>query len=568
MNSQAPDSSSPLSPADLEARKALGKARLRENRIEDALRIYASILKDYPQDIDACLFIGDCYLAEGENDTALLMYNQALQIDPNHPAIQSRLRLARGAAYQPGQAAGQTLPNQASEVAKLLQRLTGRSTPISEAEVQRAARLLDEMIHQPHPARIVAARLNEIDELLPALLEVNIRQARSDGRPDVAEALENLMQNIQLQLGVLPSAANLPASEEAARPPAATLSAAATPKKEEPRPAYLFLTGQPGSEPCFRQAAAAQSLIELGFPAVVAEYAPKEKLSAFRGVVFRSPHRDPRLLELLAYCSAAHIPSVVDLDQDYEQMPVDHPDYAAAGLGTLERSRAFTTSMLLAGRVSASSAALAASLHSHSAQIQVIAEGWSQKNGLWTKPSPARRTIHIGWVGYPGQLEDVMTIRRVLVRVCREFSQVRLVAGGDPQVYQLFENMPDASRLFLPAVSPEDYPFMFSQVDILVVPLRNNAFNRAISDRRVLEAGVRGIPWVASPTPAFAAWKEGGLIAHSLDEWHTHLRQLVMDQQLRGALGEAGRSQAAGREAGQLGQRWADLFASIAHPTG
>jgi len=562
---QMPTSSTPQSQNDLETRKALGRARLRENKIEDALRIYASILKDYPQDIDACLFIGDCYLAENDNETALLMYNQALQINPNHPAILSRLRLARETANQSALNLDPGSSNQAQEVAKLLQRLTGRSTPIREEEVERAAQLLEEMIHQPHPARIVAARLNEIDELLPALLEVNIRQARADGRPDIAEALENLRDNIQLQLGVLPAAAQpdlKPAAASAARP-AGRLAA---PKIEPVPTRVLFLTGKIVNDLSDRPEMMVQAFKKSGFQTTVAEYSPKEKLSDYQCVVFRSPHREPRLLEALAFCSAAKIPTIVDLERDYEQMPVGHPDYDQAGLGTLEKSKAFTTALLLADRISVASPGLAAALKTQKANIQIIPDGWTQQNPLWSKTASPRRTFHIGWVSHSGQVDDVMMIRRVLVRICREFTQARLVIAGDPQVYQLFESMPDTSRLFLPSAAPEDFPYILSQMDVLIVPLRNNAFNRSISDRHLMEAGVRVIPWVASPIPAYAAWKEGGLIANALDEWHSSLRQLAMDSQMRSALGQAGRRKAETREVEQVGQQWGRLIAELLNP--
>ncbi len=543
----------PPSQSELEARKALGKARLQENRIEDALRIYASILKDYPQDIDSCLFIGDCYLAEGDNETALLMYNQALSIDANHPTIQARLRLAKGAANQAERLGSQDGAIQSQEVARLLQRLAGRSTPVSEAEVQRAARLLEEMIHQPQPARAVAAHLNEIDELLPALLEVNIRQARADGRPDVAQALEALRDNILLQLNVLPAA--IGASGD--------LASGAAINSETAEPRVLFLTGQPGVAPSLRQADPAHALGELGFNAELAEYMPHDKLMNYHCVIFRSPHRDARLLEALAFCSAVKVPIILDLDRDYEHMPIEHAEYSVAGLGALERSKAYTTALLLADRVSVPSEALGASLRSRGYSVQVIPDGWSEQNPLWLKPSPARRTLQIGWMGGSGQVEDVMSIRRVLIRLCREFPQVRLAIAGDPQVYQLFDNIPDASRLFLPAVAGEDYPYLFSQMDILVAPLCNNPFNQALPDRWLMETGVRGIPWVASPIPAFLAWRDGGLIANSLDEWHSNLRQLIMDNHLRESLGKMGQQKAQEREASVLAKYWADLIASV-----
>ena len=58
-----------------------------------------------------------------------------------------------------------------------------------------------------------------------------------------------------------------------------------------------------------------------------------------------------------------------------------------------------------------------------------------------------------------------------------------------------------------------------------------------------MDAGGRGIPWLASPFAAAVNWASGGLIANSLDEWHTYLRQLVLDNDLRVNLGKAGRQQ-------------------------
>jgi hypothetical protein len=111
----------------------------------------------------------------------------------------------------------------------------------------------------------------------------------------------------------------------------------------------------------------------------------------------------------------------------------------------------------------------------------------------------------------------------------------------------------------LPSVSPDDYPYLLAQVDILFVPLRNTPYNRAASDRRLMEAGVRGIPWVASPVPAFTAWNVGGLIAHTADEWHTNLRQLMLDAGLRSSLGQSGRKRAEIREMEHLGPTWLSL---------
>ena len=80
-------------------------------------------------------------------------------------------------------------------------------------------------------------------------------------------------------------------------------------------------------------------------------------------------------------------------------------------------------------------------------------------------------------------------------------------------------------------------------------------------DTLLMEAGVRGVPWIASPIPAFRNWMAGGIIAESLDdEWHLNLRHLVMDQELRNKLGHAGREAARTREMNYLVKLWLEVI--------
>ena len=80
---------------DLNTMKALGRAHLNADRIDDALQVYARILRAYPEDIEAYLYMGDCFLAEGDVNAALLMYNQAFEHAPDNHEVQRRLRLTR-----------------------------------------------------------------------------------------------------------------------------------------------------------------------------------------------------------------------------------------------------------------------------------------------------------------------------------------------------------------------------------------------------------------------------------------------------------------------------------------
>jgi tetratricopeptide (TPR) repeat protein len=80
---------------DLDARKALGRSHLEGDRIEEAIQVYARILRDYPDDIESYIILGDCYLADADANAALLLYSQALEHDPENAEIHRRVRLAR-----------------------------------------------------------------------------------------------------------------------------------------------------------------------------------------------------------------------------------------------------------------------------------------------------------------------------------------------------------------------------------------------------------------------------------------------------------------------------------------
>jgi glycosyltransferase involved in cell wall biosynthesis len=277
-------------------------------------------------------------------------------------------------------------------------------------------------------------------------------------------------------------------------------------------------------------------------------------------VVLHCPHASQPMLESMAFFSASHIPVVVDIDMNYEEMPIDHPEYNRFGLGTQPTARAYISSLLLANQVTAPSNLLVEKLRMAGYSARYIPDGWSRQNRLWSRPPSPRNSINIGWITTTGLRDDLALIRRVVNRVIREFPQTQLVIGGDSESYQLFEGLPESRKLYLPPVSMEDYPYLLSQVDILLVPLRNIPFNHTVSDRILMEAGIKRIPWLASPVPAFQEWKAGGLLANTLDEWHTYLRQLVLDKDLRASLGDAGKEHSAHREMNGVSLFWLEMI--------
>jgi glycosyltransferase involved in cell wall biosynthesis len=131
---------------------------------------------------------------------------------------------------------------------------------------------------------------------------------------------------------------------------------------------------------------------------------------------------------------------------------------------------------------------------------------------------------------------------------------------GDPEIYRMFATTPEKQKLFMPMVPYELYPLMLSLWDIMLVPLLENHFNMAKSDIKLVEAGAKGIPYIASKMPVYEPWfKEVGNKAGMLstnNEWYENIKYLVQNPEERMKMGKAGKAAAKTREMMELGKLW------------
>lgn len=530
---------------ELKIRKTIGREHLNANRIEDALAVFAGILRDYPEDVESLVILGDLYLASGDNNTAVQLYGRARQYQKEDIHIEQRLHLAQVEKDAATQSIAEMVPTHPEAVARLLQRLTGRVYPVEEIEIDRAVKLLATILHSPDPSQEVAQHLEEIDTLLPALIELNIRQARSNGRHDIAESLQDLQSSVHIQI-------NPDGSPSFTQSNGKGLF-------EKLKPIFnghaLILVPSP-QQPSSRSMLIADGLSNLGAEVKLSDvfYATQEFQPNI--VIASNPHIYTKSMSALATASASSIPIIIDLDTDFEHMPQDHPNYQTHGLAAAAITRAYLSALLLANLVVVPSVNMASTLKNAGYPVMVIPDGWSNRSPLWNKRPPRRKRLKLGWIGQRGQLEDVTQIRRVIIRILREFPDTSLIISGDEKVYQLFDSVPTNRKRYHPEPTYEEFPNLLDQIDILMVPFRNTPYNRSQSDKILVEAGVKGIPWVASPIPSFLDWNTGGLIANSVDEWHAYLKRLVTEPDLRQTLRLAGIRHSEGREMEQLTTAW------------
>lgn len=537
--------------SELNRRKAIGLSHLEKNNFRDAVNIYKSILADFPNDIESYLLLGDLYLANQDYLAAGKVYQKATSICPDNLLLRRRLQLTN---TELGTSRTEQVPTDVESVSKLLQSLTGRSSPVLENEIQNAANLLDAIVHSTNPAEMVAEKLEQIDELLPALIELNIRQAKNDRRLDLVTMLQALQDNIstQVEIAKLNFSEKLDLSDE----PQATTNQLFNKIK--------FLLPDPHN-PSERMSVLINALKSQGCEITLEDSVAGAVDPGVDLVVASNPHVKPTLVEQLAILSAQHIPIIIDLDQDFEHMPVSHPDYAQLGLGSLEQSRSYTASLVLADLVTVPGESLAKHLRETQKNVLVIPYGWTKDSEVWHKKSQKRNSINIGILSVPGNFDDVQKYRRIIIRTLREFPNTRLIVCGDAISYKLFEGIAENRRVFIPRVPDEELPYVLAQMDLLLIPLNSSPFNMVTHDRILLQAGLRQIPWIAPPMPDFRLWDAGGVIADKPEEWHSYLRQFIQDPELRGSLGVSGFKVAEKRDNKTIAKKWLSAIESIHH---
>jgi Flp pilus assembly protein TadD len=442
--------------------KNLAMIYLRQNRLAEGVQLLAALVKTNPHDVEALFLLGSCY-EEGEDyPSARLLYEQVLQLQPDH-----------------------------GEARQGLERL-------------------------PRPA--------------PDLSRI--------ARPEHAHKLAALK-------GLRPAAARHQPERENGN--------GAGGREDNLRIAFI---GPPEPATEIRLAAPAHGLAESGVQVQVSSKFNPADCAGCEAIVFANPHLSPGLVPAIEQCVQLGKRVIVDLDRDFHHLPPGHPGYKEGGPGNPEALRALEAALARASLVTVASQVLAERYSSFASQLEVAPYTWSRANALWSKPSPRRDTLNLGLAGRYTHPKDLEILRKDLVRFLRETPRALLVIGEDFNLYQAFDSLPEARKLFIPPGRVQDFPFLLAHFDLLLVPLRDDLYNQARPDLPLLEAGARSLPWIASPIVAFGEWDAGGLLAEGRGDWYAALKQLAADPVLRQELGEAGWQKALVRESQAIAQRW------------
>jgi len=276
-------------------------------------------------------------------------------------------------------------------------------------------------------------------------------------------------------------------------------------------------------------------------------------------VVYSRPHH----LELIKAYKERGAKVIVDMDDDFHTIPKSHPGYPYVGWGNPIGMKNMEMCLEIADLVTVTTNILVDRLQKFNKKpLKIIPNGWSALNELWSVRYE-HDTINIGWGGTITHKQDFALCKNRLIEIARQYPNVKIYIGGDYGIYEMLKSVREEQKEFIPMVPYDDYPHLLAYMDIWLAPLQYNDFNLAKSDIKLVDAGVKGIPFIASPLPFYMDWGGGGIIAESSDAWREALTELVTDQELREGYGKEGRKLADEREMSKLFSLWADAVEEV-----
>lgn len=259
---------------------------------------------------------------------------------------------------------------------------------------------------------------------------------------------------------------------------------------------------------------------------------------------------------------------VLDLDDDYLNLDPTNPAYGT--WSDPELRGGLLEAIKLADTVTVCSPYLVRALGEHHDDVRLVLNALPAQYLGWPRDYQLAE-VAVGWAGTGSTVAELPLAARALSRIA-EYS------GGSSPVMALLVGIDGnqgraaglygdrvLARGFVPNF--DDYLKAVARFDVWVAPYRDTPFNQAKYPTKVLEAGMLGIPLVASAIEPYAAAIRHGETGFLVPVGQEHLfgryvKQLVDDPDLRQQIGLAARAEASNSILQCRNQEWAEVLAA------
>ena len=327
--------------------------------------------------------------------------------------------------------------------------------------------------------------------------------------------------------------------------------------------AVVFVSGCPGDAMRYRCTHQAEQLRLLGATVEVAQHGQIDLLEAVDRYRFFVLHRVPWGPDVDAFLQAArrrrrpvifdtddlvfdpeattHVAALEDMDEASKRLFV-------SGLTryrrTLRESDAVIVSTdALRGFAETAHDRTFVAYNAVGDEMVHLAEAAVRRQERQARGAAAGDAVTIAYMsGTPTHNRDFLEAADAILWALEEMPQTRFLAVGHLALDERFERYGDRVER-VPLQPWQRLPELLARTDINIAPLEpHNPFTDSKSCLKYIEAGLVGVPTVASPRPDFVraiCSGENGMLADSVWEWQEALSSLIASADLRSRLGAA-----------------------------
>lgn len=278
----------------------------------------------------------------------------------------------------------------------------------------------------------------------------------------------------------------------------------------------------------------------------------------------------PQGVDLWAKLRAAGKPLILDMDDDY--FHIDKTNVLADEFWDVARRDLLRQSMNLSDLVVAVSEPLAEVLrHETTTPVVVVPNALPAQYLTAPREYASTDRVVVGWAGSSSTLHELPRAARALRRLADLYPdrvEIRLVGVTLEEAALKGLSGPGVTATgWIPKVP--DYLKACMSFDIWVAPYRDTVYNRAKFATKALEAGMLGVPLLASAVRPYVDWEARGnrlqpglRLVYEDHAWGRELIRLVNNADIRETMGLAGSELAAEHILQSMAGLWEDTLKS------
>ena len=279
-------------------------------------------------------------------------------------------------------------------------------------------------------------------------------------------------------------------------------------------------------------------------------------------IVFHRTSLDSHTKKYLKYAKAKGLITIYDIDDLL---------FSRDLLKSSNEAKAYLSMMKACDVVLVSTSFLQKEAELFHSDVRVVKNGLSQdfleKANSTLKTKQNNKPITIAYLS--GSIHhdyDFKIVEKDLLRILNDTPEVRVLIMGKIRFSDSFYQF-NKQFQYHEFVSYSDFWQIFNEIDINIAPLDILApFSQARSELKYIEAGLFGIPTIASPTGTYCETIKNGVNGLLVEDghWYEAIKHLASDESLRKTMGENARIDVLENYSPEIrSNQWNELITSI-----